>query len=158
MFAPAFVLVGVGAMYHPQADPTRTRCAPGVGFPESALGFGPRDICTNTPGDGLLASPVFNDAAEVEYRHDPGAVLGTRDTVEPNTCFASDNVKYLQTVRTGVMPFAADAVEDTKVTSAIIAADTATARPPCSPFTENMLPHRRNPPAADCAGLPLGAR
>ena len=135
MLAPAFVLLVVGPVYHPQADPTRTRCAPGVGFPESAWGFGPRDICTKTPGDGLLTSPVFNVAAVVEYRHDPGAVLGTRDTVEPNTCFASDNVKYLQTVRTGVMPFAADAAEDTTTTSAITAADTATARPLCSPFT-----------------------
>ena len=78
MLAPAFVLLVVGPVYHPQADPTRTRCAPGVGFPESAWGFGPRDICTKTPGDGLLTSPVFNVAAVVEYRHDPGAVLGTR--------------------------------------------------------------------------------
>jgi hypothetical protein len=37
------------------------------------------------------------------------------------------------------------------MTSAITAADTATTRPPRSPFTESMLPHRRNAAAADRA-------
>jgi hypothetical protein len=74
----------------------------------------------------LLAPAAFKVEVGAAYRHDPGAVLGTRDTVEPNTCCASDNVKYLQTAWTGVMPFAADAAGDRSMTITSTAVDAAT--------------------------------
>ena len=125
-----------GVTYHPETGPTRTCRAAGVGFTANRLGFGPRHACTITPGDVSGVPSTSRVAGGAVYRHVPLAVPGTRGAFGPNTCRASESVKYLQTAGTGVKPLAADASADSSSSrSAMAAVATAAARPPHRPTT-----------------------